>query len=252
MLLPAVIPDRIFPAMTSTHIQVCSTPEALAEEAARRVVAASERFIAEHGRFCIALSGGSTPRKLHELLLEDRFFNQIDFSKWHVFWGDERCVGPEDSQSNYRMAKETLLVDAPIPSTQIHRMKGEIEPEAAAKEYGQLLKAEFGDGGLDLLLLGMGDDGHTLSLFPHTAALHETEHRCVANYVEKLSVWRITMTALFANRSAQTMFLVAGAGKAPALHEVLEGDRNPEQYPSQLIQPAGELIWLMDVAAAGM
>lgn len=238
--------------MTHTHIQVCSTPESLAEEAAERVVALSEKFIAINGRFCIALSGGSTPKRLHELLLEDRFFTKIDFSKWHVFWGDERCVGPTDAQSNYRMAKETLLVDAPIPSTQIHRMKGEIDPEAAAKEYGLLLKAEFGDGGLDLVLLGMGDDGHTLSLFPNTAALSETDHRCVANYVEKLSTWRITMTAPFVNRAEEAMFLVAGANKAASLQQVLEGDRNPQVYPSQLINPAGTLTWLLDPAAAGM
>jgi len=151
------------------------------------------------------------------------------------------------------MANEALLSHVPIPPEQIHRMRSEIDPQEAAKEYGQLLKAHFGDDGLDLILLGMGDDGHTASLFPHTAALAEQHHRCVANHVEKLDAWRITMTAPFINKAAEVMILVAGADKEARLHEVLEGPQKPEDFPIQMIQPeSGRLIWLLDSAAAGM
>jgi 6-phosphogluconolactonase len=151
------------------------------------------------------------------------------------------------------MANDALLSKVPLAKEHIHRMRGEIEPEAAAKEYGELLKEKFGDGGLDLVLLGMGDDGHTASLFPGTAALHEMKHRCVANHVEKLNTWRITMTAPFINRAAAVLILLAGKDKAARLHEVLEGPRDPDRLPIQMIQPEmGTLTWLLDAGAAGM
>jgi 6-phosphogluconolactonase len=132
-------------------------------------------------------------------------------------------------------------------------MHGELDPEQAAIEYGKLLKEEFADAGADLVLLGMGDDGHTASLFPHTSALKETKHRCVSNYVEKLKSWRITMTAPFINRAAEVLILVVGQNKAEKLSQVLEGEKNPDELPIQLINPeSGKLTWLLDVAAAGM
>ncbi len=160
---------------------------------------------------------------------------------------------PDHAESNFRMANEALLSKVPLPAENIHRMKGESDPEAAAVEYGRLLKAIFGDEGLDLVLLGMGDDGHTASLFPSTAALKEQEHRCVANYVEKFKAHRLTLTAPFINRARQVVVLVSGAGKGKVLQEVLEGPPDPQRLPIQLIEPeTGQLTWLIDVAAAGM
>ena len=152
------------------------------------------------------------------------------------------------------MAKQALLDHVPIPGDNVYRMKGELDPEEAAKAYGEMLKDKFGDvAGFDVLLLGMGDDAHTLSLFPGTTALKETHHRCVANHVPKLDTWRITITAPFANRSEQVLALVTGANKADALQNVLEGEHDPEQYPTQLIDPGeGRFTILADAAATGM
>ncbi len=203
--------------------------------------------------FSIALSGGSTPRTLYELLAQEPYRSQINWSDLQVFFGDERCVPPDHPDSNYRMARDALLTRVPIPEQNVHRMKGELEPQIAAAEYGRMLKQKFGDGGLDIVLLGMGDDGHTASLFPGTEALSETEHRCVANYVEKFKSSRITLTAPFINRSRQVLVLVSGASKAARVKEVLEGPHDPQRLPIQLIQPTnGSLTWLLDVAAAGM
>jgi 6-phosphogluconolactonase len=153
------------------------------------------------------------------------------------------------------MAREALLEKVSIPAQNIHRMRGEIDPQQAAKEYGQLLKDHQGDGGLDLVLLGMGDDGHTASLFPHTDALREQKHRCVANYVEKLKTWRLTLTAPFINRASQVIVLVAGVAKADRVTEVLELADDPDRLPIQMIDPrpnGGTLLWMLDAAAAGM
>jgi 6-phosphogluconolactonase len=236
--------------MAQPEISIVADPAALAAEAAKRIAIACRESIAACGDFTIALSGGNTPRAVFELLSEEPWQSQIDWSKWEVFFGDERCVPPEHADSNYRMASESLLCSVPIAGEKIHRMRGELAPAEAAKEYGQMLKQRFGDGGLDLVMLGMGDDGHTASLFPGTAALAETHHRCVANYVEKLKAWRITMSAPFINRSARVMILAAGAGKSARLHEVLKGPRDPQRLPIQMIAPAGRLWWILDRAAA--
>jgi 6-phosphogluconolactonase len=151
------------------------------------------------------------------------------------------------------MAREALLSKVPIPGDNIYRIRGEIDPNEAAIEYGKLLKEHFHDGGPDVILLGMGDDGHTASLFPGTAALKETKHRCVANYVEKFNAWRVTTTAPFINRGGHVMVLVCGASKTARIQEVLEGPPEPDRLPIQLIQPAsGQMTWLLDPAAAGM
>jgi len=235
------------------EIKVLPDAAGIAHEAAERIVAAANRA-AEDGRsFSIALSGGSTPKALFELLAGPSHKSRIEWPRVEVFFGDERTVPPDHKDSNYRMANEALLSKVPIPGDNVYRMAGELEPHEAAKQYGQMLKEKFGEGGLDLVLLGMGDDGHTASLFPETEALNETKHRCVANFVPKLSTWRITLTAPFINRSKDVMFLVSGASKSARLHEVLEGPRDPRRLPSQLIQPtAGHVAWLIDAPAAGM
>jgi 6-phosphogluconolactonase len=240
--------------MASPEVKVLPDAPAIAREAADRIVDIARESIADHDRFSIALSGGSTPKVLYELMASDPYRSKIDWPKVDVFFGDERTVPPDHPDSNYRMAREALLSRVPIPPENVHRMRGEIDPNEAAIEYGRMLKAKFGDtGGIDLVLLGMGDDGHTASLFPGSNALNETHHRVVANHVEKLNTWRITMSAPFINRARHVMILVSGAGKADRLREVLEGPPDPMRLPIQLIRPAhGTLTWLVDVAAAGM
>ena len=235
------------------EIKVLLDPAEIAHEAAQRIVAAANRVADEGGNFSIALAGGSTPKTLYELLASPAFKSRIDWPRVEVFFGDERTVPPDNKDSNYRMAYEALLSKVPIPGDNVYRMAGEVDPNEAAKEYGQVLKEKFGEGGIDMVLLGMGDDGHTASLFPDTEALNETKHRAVANFVPKLSTWRLTLTVPFINRSKDVMLLVAGASKAARLQEVLEGPREPRRLPVQLIQPTdGRLTWLVDTAAADM
>src|SRR4051812_36860761 len=238
--------------MIQPEIKVFPDAQAIAEDAARRIAEAAEASIKLRDRFSLALSGGSTPKLLHQVLAA-KYRDAIDWLKVEIFFGDERCVPPDHPESNYRMVAETLLSKVPIPGANVYRMRGEADPNEAAKEYGLMLKEKFGDGGLDLIYLGMGGDGHTASLFPNTAALHETKHRCVANHVPQLNTWRITLTAPFINRAQQVIVMVTGADKAKRLSEVLEGPRDPERLPIQLIQPASEKIsWLIDVGAAAM
>ncbi len=249
--LPADPDDA--PAEPNVEIKVLPAAADLPAAAAERIVAAAEAKLADiQHMFSIVLSGGGTPKLLYELLATPAYRDRLNWSKVEVYFGDERCVGPDHADSNYRMAHEAMLSKLPVPECNIHRMRGELPPEQAATEYGQLLKGKFHDGGPDLVLLGMGDDGHTASLFPGTAALDETHHRCVANHVEKLDTWRITMTYPFLNRSAAVLILVEGQKKAARLHEVLEGPRDPKRLPIQGIRPAGKLTWLVDAAAAGM
>jgi 6-phosphogluconolactonase len=241
--------------MIQRHIQVVADANALAHAAAERILAAAKAAISKKGTFSIALSGGSTPKVTYALLAEEPYRRQTDWAKWDVYWGDERCVPPDHADSNYKMALDAMLSKVPIPKAAIHRMKGEADPAAAATEYGQLLQEKFGDGGLDMVMFGMGPDGHTLSLFPGTTALGETKHRCVSSWVEKFKCFRITMTAPFANKAKQIMVVLGGADKKDRVKEILEGPYEPRRLPIQLIDPAGtgggELIWLMDAAAAG-
>ena len=240
--------------MSSPQIQVVSTSADLARAAAERVVLAARDNIEQSGGFTLVLSGGSTPKTLYELLASDEHRNQIDWSRVEIFFGDERTVPPDHPDSNYRMASEALLTKVPINPEKIHRFRGEIDPEQAAKEYGQLLKQRFGDdGGPDLVLLGIGDDGHTASLFPHTSALRETKHRAVANPVPKLNTTRLTLTAPLINRAREVLVLAAGDKKAPVLREILEGAPDSDRLPIQMIWPiSGNLIYLLDAAAAAM
>ena len=251
------------PPPPQPEIKVFPDPAAIAAAAAQRIVAAADEAVALAGRFRIGLSGGSTPKLLFQRLASDDYRARIDWTNVEVFFADERCVPPDHADSNYRMARETLLAKVPIPGDNVYRMRGEVEPpEEAAKEYGRLLKQTFGGptieqgGGLDVLLLGMGEDGHTASLFPNTPALAEARHRCVAQFVERSTTgksWRLTLTAPFINRSRNVLVLVAGASKAKVMSDVLEGPRDPQRLPMQLVAPVdGKVTWLVDVLAAGM
>jgi 6-phosphogluconolactonase len=242
--------------MIKRSIHVVEDADALARQAAMRIVEASRAAIGRKGSFSIALSGGSTPKVTFGLLAAEPFQSQVDWGKWDVYWGDERCVPPDHADSNFKMATDAMLSKVPVAAGNIHRMKGEIDPNAAAMEYGLLLKEKFADGGLDLVMLGMGPDGHTLSLFPGTTALSETKHRCVSNWVEKFKTFRVTMTAPFVNKSKMVMVIVGGADKKERVKEVLEGPYEPTRLPIQLIDPAsaggGEFLWLTDKAAAAL
>ncbi len=241
-----------------SEIEVHPDPQHLARAAAGHIVHIAAEAIAARGRFTIGLPGGSTPRLLFALLSNLPWVRRIDWAHVHVFWGDERCVPPDHPESNYRLAHETLLQHVPLPAEQIHRISGELPPAEAARAYEQTLRTLFTEDTsadpqprFDLMLLGLGDDGHTASLFPGTAALTETTRWVVENYVPRLDSWRITLTAPAINAAAHVIFLVSGAGKAEALRVVLQGPLRPSAYPAQLIRPcAGQLLWLVDQAAA--
>src|SRR5688572_22088766 len=184
--------------MITPEIKVLPTPEAVARGAADRTVGIAEEAVALGDRFTLVLSGGSTPKLLYEMLAAEPYRSRIDWTKTEVFFTDERCVPPDHADSNYRLARDSLLSKVHIPGDNVYRIRGEVEPEEAAKEYGLTLKEKFADDGPDLILLGMGEDGHTASLFPGTAALDETKHRAVANHVARSTTgdsWRVTMTA---------------------------------------------------------
>lgn len=212
-----------------------------------------EKKLQQQARFTIVLSGGSTPKKFYQLLASDKYKNKIDWNKLHVFWGDERYVPFTDDRNNAKMAFENLLDHVPVPEEQIHIMRTDIEPEASAIEYEKLLRQYFpGDNqSFDLVLLGMGDDAHTLSLFPGYDIVKEKKSRVKAFYTEEQKMYRITLTAPVVNAAGCIAFLVSGADKAPALHHVLSDKYDPGLYPAQVIQPVnGELYWWVDEAAA--
>jgi 6-phosphogluconolactonase len=215
------------------------------------VIAAATAAIGATGRFTLALSGGSTPRALYSRLAEPAQATRMDWGRVHLFWGDERCVPPTDGSSNYRMAEEALLSKVPIPPANVHRIRGEDEPRAAATGYEALLRSWFAGTTFDLVLLGMGSNGHTASLFPGLTALGEAERWVVAELVPEVGMWRVTLTAPAINAAARVLFLVTGRDKAATLREVLSGPRDPRRLPAQLISPSpGRLTWLVDEAAA--
>jgi 6-phosphogluconolactonase len=232
-------------------IQVFSTAELLADAVARHIVTCAADAISSRGRFTLALAGGSTPRASYSRLATRDLRLEIDWQRTHVIWGDERCVPPDDPRSNYRMAKEALLDRVPIPAHQIHRIRGEDDPEKAAAEYERELRALLGSEGIDLVLLGMGEDGHTASLFPGQAAVQETARWVMAVYVPEMKMWRITLTPAVLNAARNVTFVVSGAGKAARLQQVLQGPFTPEVLPAQAIRPVqGRLTWIVDEAAA--
>lgn len=242
------------------RLLVVADQTALAKEAAERCARIAEEAVARAGRFTIALSGGSTPKLLYSLLAAEPYSTSLPWQQTHVFWGDERAVPPGDHDSNFGMAKATLLDRVPIPGNRVHRMQAERDDlDLAAREYEAEIARSFRvppgaePPAFDLILLGLGPDGHTASLFPHTEAVRERARWVVRNRVPKLNSDRVTLTTPILNRGETVLFLVAGAEKAPALQAVLEGPADPDRLPAQLIRPrAGRLIWLADRAAAGM
>jgi 6-phosphogluconolactonase len=221
---------------------------ALVVGAAELIAAYAAQAIADRGRFTIALSGGNTPKPVYERLASAK----LDWDCVHIFFGDERCVPPEDARSNYHMAKAALIDRIAIPSANVHRMRGEDPPDIAAERYAEELAAALaGDGRLDLVLLGLGDNGHTASLFPGLAVVTETKHAVMAAYVEVVGMWRLTLTSPPINAARRVVFLAAGGGKAEVLHRVLQGPFEPIVLPAQVIRPHERpALWLIDKAAA--
>lgn len=233
------------------NLSIHKDKQALAEAAARDFVVRAAAAIEERGRFTVTLAGGSTPKTAYELLARDHT-DEVDWANVHVFYGDERSVPPEHEDSNYRMSKETLLDHVQVAS--IHRMQGELPPEQAAEAYEEELREFFGDEDpprLDLIMLGIGGDGHTASLFPHTPALDVMNRWAVENPVEKLETIRLTLTVPVINAARAVNFLVAGENKAEALWKILECGGDPHTYPAKLVRPSGGATWMLDRAAAG-
>jgi 6-phosphogluconolactonase len=236
-------------------VRIFNTKEEIASQAADIFVAAAQNAIEKQGRFVVALTGGSSPVALYKLLATPAYQEKIDWEKVFVFWGDERWVPLDDALSNAKMANDTLLSHVNVPKNNIFPMyKQGVSAEAYALEYEKSIKSVTGeDGQFDLILLGMGDDGHTASLFPGQAVLQEQDKWVAAYYLEPQSMFRITLTAALINKAKQIVVLTFGENKAQALNEVLHGAYNPEKYPTQLIKPLdGELLFLTDKAAASI
>jgi len=245
---------------SSLHITYVVEPDpaALAHRAALHLVELIEEAVVARGRARIAISGGSTPKATFQLLADPAqpFFQRVPWREIELFWVDERTVPPNDPESNFRMTREALLDHVPMRAEQIHRIQGELEPEIAAAEYEFDLRRSFRLEGaeaprFDVVTLGMGDDGHTASLFPHTEAIHEMGRLVTANHVPQKDTWRVTLTWPVINHAREVFFLIAGADKASPLKAVFTGPKDVETLPSQLIWPAsGILTLILDKAAA--
>lgn len=240
------------------NLSISKNIEELSEQVASWTVDHIKTVLQSQDRFTICLSGGSTPKKLYQLLASEKFKNEINWKKIHVFWGDERYVSYNDDRNNAKMAYDVLLDHVPIPSEQIHRMRTDIEPEASAKEYEKVLRKYFPFTihhspltTFDLTFLGLGDNAHTLSLFPAYQLIHEQHSWVRAVYLKEQNMHRITLTAPVVNLSKRIAFLVNGQDKAEALVHVIEGHFVPDLYPAQIIKPEnGELYWFVDEATA--
>src|SRR5271156_4098053 len=246
------------PRAVSITYRVSSTPVATARAGAQLFTDSRARAGESRGLARIAISGGTTPKTMFGLLADpaEPFLKQDPSDKLDLYWVDERCVPPDNAESNYRMTKEALLSKVPLPAERVHRMEGELAPDVAAARYESTIRNSFKLEGaetptFDLVLLGMGDDGHTASLFPHTEALNEMSHIVVPNHVPQKDTWRITLTWTVINQGREVAFLIEGSGKTQVLHDVFLGPYQPETHPSQLIRPAsGQLTLLLDSAAA--
>src|SRR5437667_1134788 len=229
-------------------LAVLPSAAALADAAAGRFITAARDAIASHGQFIVALSGGSTPRDTYLLLGTEALLSRVMWSRVQVLWGDERCVPPDHIESNYRMARETLLDRVPIPAANVHRIHGEDDPATAAEVYEAMLRALLrtpAGARIDLVLLGLGEDGHTASLFPGSAAVHEQTRWVMAARAAAASMWRITLTPAVINAAVEVLFLVSGDAKAGILRRVIEGPRHPQELPAQAIAPCdGRVRWL--------
>ena len=235
--------------------------DGLAAAAAGLFVSEARSAIAARGRFVVALSGGSTPLGAYRRLAALEFASKTDWRHIHLFWGDERCVPPDDPDSNYGQALRTLIGQVPIPAAQVHRVRGELAPDVAAREYERDLHTYFVAPGaiaaaedwprFDLILLGLGVDGHTASLFPGAVVLHERTRWVVGYWVDSVRGWRVTLTPPAINAARVVAFLVSGTDKAERLKQVLTGPWQPDVFPAQIIRPnRGQSRWLIDAAAA--
>ncbi len=240
-------------------VRVCARPDEVHRAAAEAWARAAAEAVGARGRFTVALAGGLTPRGLYELLARDPVFRErLPWGRTHVFWGDERHVPPDHPDSNYRMAREALLSRVPIPAANVHRIPAELPEVAAAAAYERTLRTvfELGPAGVprfDLVILGMGKDGHTASLFPGAGALLERDHLVVAERVAAVGAWRISLTLPVLNGAARVVFLVTGEEKAAALSAVLGAEGSSSGLPAALVRPAdGELLWLVDKAAGAL
>ena len=235
-------------------LAVLPSAAALADAGAARFVAAAGDAIASRGQFIVALSGGSTPRDTYLRLGTEALVSKVMWSRVQVLWGDERCVPPDHVESNYRMARETLLDRVPVPALNVHRIHGEDDPATAAEAYEATLRALLltpAGARIDLVLLGLGEDGHTASLFPGSAAVHEQTRWVMAARAGAASMWRVTLTPAVINAAPEVLFLVSGGAKAGILRRVLEGPRRPRELPAQAIAPSnGRVRWCVDAAAA--
>ena len=242
--------------ITIADYLVYDMPERLAQAAAEVFVKYAADAVAARGIARIAISGGTTPKSMFALLATEPFVSQVAWDKLSLYWVDERCVVPEDAESNFRMTYEQLLSKVPLPAENVYRMEGELDPEESASRYEALLRNTFKLEGaqapaFDLILLGMGDDGHTASLFPHTDAIDAMGRLVVANFVPQKNTWRITLTWMVINQGKRVVFLIEGGAKADVLHEVLLGGYDPERLPAQLIRPEnGHVGLLLDAEAA--
>jgi 6-phosphogluconolactonase len=246
------------PKKITVHYYVKEDQEALGQACAGWIASSIERSIAARGMARIAISGGNTPKRTFELLADPAhpFRQRIDWSRLLLFWVDERCVPPDDKDSNYHITRETLLSKVPLPETNVVRIEGELDPEEAAARYESAIRNKFRLEGaelprFDLIVLGLGDNGHTASLFPHSEALDSMMHLVVAARVEAKNPWRVTLTWPVINHASEVLFLIQESSKAEVLHEVFMGPYQPELLPAQLIRPeSGELTLLLDEAAA--
>ena len=239
-------------AMPELHIS--ATIEEASQANARFVADLAQQCAAAQGRFTIALSGGSTPRRLYQALASPPYSKEMAWDRWHVFWSDERCVPPDHNDSNYRMAREALLDCVPVPGSQVHRMRGESVPREAAAQYEDSVRDVFRSQApsLDLILLGIGNDGHTASLFPGSQALQEQNRLIVDNWVPDLQVHRITFTLPLINAAKVVAFLDTDETKASVLRQVLEPATGEDMPPAGLVQPSpGVVHWFLTTAAAG-
>jgi 6-phosphogluconolactonase len=240
--------------MPEPRIVVLDTADSVASQGADEFEVRARAAIAEHGRFAVALSGGTTPRAMFSLLASPEFAEDIDWRHVHFFWSDERCVPPDDGRSNYGEALRALLAPIEMPASNIHRMRGELDPHSGAVDYCEHLTAFFGDDvAFDLIYLGLGPDGHTASLFPGSPALSVTDQLCAAVHLPDNAVapWRLTLTYPVLDAARCVMFLIEGKEKADVLARVLEGPRDIQRLPAQGVAPVnGTLVWLVDKPAA--
>jgi 6-phosphogluconolactonase len=238
------------------RVVVLDTPDDIAAQAAIEFEVRARAAIDEHGWFAVALSGGKTPRALFALLASPQFAENIEWDKVHFFWSDERCLPPDNIDSNFKQAEDALLGPIQEPKSNVHRMQGELEPHTAALNYSDELHKFFGDSiRFDLIYLGLGEDGHTASLFPGHPALDESAEPCVAVHApaNRIAPWRLTLTFPVLNAPRSVIFLAEGEAKASVLARVLEGPRDVRQLPAQGVSPErGSLVWLTDRAAAAL